>query len=52
MLIVNTGPGDRIIAESGQVAPIGVPVEVADDLALRLLEQDVWRKSAPKKETK
>ncbi len=43
MLIVYVGPSPAvIIAESGQEATRGEPLEVGDVLAGRLLEQDVW----------
>lgn len=44
MKIVYTGPhSDGVtIAATGQQATPGVPIDVADDVADRLLEQDVW----------
>jgi hypothetical protein len=47
--IIYVGPGaGRTIASTDQYAETGVPIEVADDLAKRLLEQDVWQKPPSK----
>lgn len=45
MLIVYIGPqlGGVDIAGSGQHADPHVPLEVEDELAHRLLEQDIWQ---------
>lgn len=47
MQVVYDGIFDEVeIVDSGQVAKRGEPLEVADDLAARLLEQNIWRRAA------
>lgn len=46
MRVVYVGHFDEVeILETGQVARRGEPVEVADELGRRLLDQDVWEES-------
>lgn len=46
--ITYVGPFEAVeIADSGQVVEFGEEVEVEDELALRLLEQDVWESEDP-----
>lgn len=41
--LIYTGPSTAVeIAATGQVAVYGQPIEVEDDLAESLLEQDIW----------
>ena len=53
MRITYQGPFDEVqIAATGQIAEQGKPIEVDDDIAENLVEQDCWKKSTskPKKE--
>ena len=53
MQITYVGPSPAVtIAETDQLATRGEPIDVADDLAARLLEQDVWSKATATKEKK
>lgn len=44
--VIYVGPskGGVEIAETGQFAAPGEPIEVSTELAKRLLEQDIWEK--------
>ena len=47
MKIVYEGPLEAVeIADTGQIAERGTPIDVASDLAGRLLEQADWSKAA------
>lgn len=49
MRVVYDGPFDEVeIVETGQVAKRGEPIEVAAELAARLLEQSIWTKAGGK----
>lgn len=41
--VVYVGPSPSVDLLDGTACPHGEPVEVADDLAAALLEQDVWQ---------
>lgn len=49
MKVVYVGHFDEVeILETGQVAKRDEPVEVADELGARLIEQDTWKKAGGK----
>ena len=49
MKVVYDGPFDEVeILETGQVAKRGEPLDVADELGKRLVEQGVWTRSGGK----
>lgn len=45
MKVVYVGPSTTgvVIAETGQQADVGTPIEVSDKLGASLLEQDIWQ---------
>lgn len=46
MKLIYGGPIDEVeVPDAGIVATRGEPVEVPDDVAARLLEQDTWSKT-------
>jgi hypothetical protein len=49
--LVYDGPHDAVeVPAAGVVAERGKAVEVADDVAADLLEQDTWKKAGAKKD--
>lgn len=57
MQVVYNGPHPEVVVDEldqDQVIRAGEPVDIPDDLATRLIEQDTWSEAkppAPKKET-
>ncbi len=50
MKVVYVGPSSTgvVIAETGQQADPGSPIEVSDKLGVSLLEQDIWQSADAK----
>lgn len=47
--VVYDGPFEAVeVPEAGIVAERGKPVDVDEEIAARLLEQDTWREAKPK----
>lgn len=45
--VIYVGPSDAVELVDGTVCPNGTPVDVADAVAVSLLEQPTWRPADP-----